>query len=155
MQISITIEVVKMYEKIMENKGIIIAVCLVLLVAGIGTIFLCRKDVHDNGKPNDNIAEQLDAAEEEQRNAEKNIRSAESGLDASINLADRASRGLDDAQATTDRITNRNSQLADAAESGRSGIADGKSIIDDSQRRIIECQQILSRVQKDSRENGK
>lgn len=147
-----------MYDEIKANKMFFIAggILLVVLLAGA---FLLGGDrsgnIHDNSGAADNVTEQLESAANQQHEAQSNIESAESGLDSSIRYADRASLRLSDAQSTVDRVTDRNTELADTAAAGQAGLTDGKSILDDSERRIAECQSILHQVQKDPRENGK
>lgn len=144
-------------DEIKNNKMLIItAVCIVIvLLAGAFLLGDRSGNIHDNSGAADNVTEQLESAANQQHEAQSNIESAESGLDSSIRYADRASLRLSDAQSTADRVTDRNTELADTAAAGQAGLTDGKSILDDSERRIAECQSILHQVQKDPRENGK
>jgi len=91
--------------------------------------FLFR-DVPNNRATTNDVTEQLDTVAEQQRKAEDAIKSVQSGLDDSERTVDHLDQSNRDAQATTGRIAESNTNIANA----------------DSQSRIAECESILQEI---------
>ncbi len=89
-------------------------------------------DVHDNGGPAQQVRDELDSVEAGQREAQDAIQSV--------------TAGLDDSERAVGDIAETGGQLTESISNAQSSIAEGQQLIDDSGRRIAECENIIREV---------
>ncbi|SDO87092.1 hypothetical protein [Selenomonas ruminantium] len=120
----------------MMNAADILFTVILSIIAFAGGWFLQRffnhDDVHDNGGTAQQVRDELDSVEAGQREAQDAIQSV--------------TAGLDDSERAVGDIAETGGQLTESISNAQSSIAEGQQLIDDSGRRIAECENIIREV---------
>lgn len=99
----------------------------------------------------DNIRQGLGSIESEQRLAEESLGRIEAGIDRSEEGAGRLADSIDRSVTIIERVEERADNAAGAINRAAGGNEAARRIIEDSQRRVTECQGIISEVREGTR----
>ena len=110
---------------------------LVVFVLAVCWFLLREPDVSDQRDAARNVEQSLDRAGEEQRRAAESAGRIRDGLDRSV--------------VVIERIEERTGNAADAIDRAAGGNEAARRIIEDSQRRVTECQGIISEIREGTR----
>ena len=110
---------------------------VIVFILGVCWFLLREPDVSDQRDAARNVEQSLDRAGEEQRRAAESAGRIRDGLDGGIKIIERVEERADNAAGAINRAA--------------SGNAEARRIIEDSQRRVTECQGIISEIREGTR----
>ena len=123
----------------------------VVFLTAIGW-FLCR-DIHSDSGSAADAGNKLESAAGKQRETEKSLESVQSGLDDILGRIGQLEQSNNAARESAGRIAESNRNIKEHIDDAQAVNCRGADILEDSERRITECQRILQDVSETAREN--
>ncbi len=133
------------------KRYLCIAGCIIVVVALVAVGWLlCRgtTSVPDTGVTATDVSDGLDRVAGEQRKAADALKRADGQLDDGLRTVGGLEQSNSDARQSADAISRANSDVKSAISGAQADNRDSASILDDSERRIRECIEIVQSVSK-------
>lgn len=121
----------------MSETSIVLNIIVVLVAIASGW-FLFR-DIHSNGGAADEVRNELDSVAGGQQSAQDSVREV--------------TEGLENCSGTVSGIAETGSSLTESIGNAQSAVSESGRIIDNSQRRIDECEEILRGIREGASKN--